>query len=97
MNYIPYTINESFSLAGLTSANLIRSGYFFNSLLLIGCQVTSIYTFTEANSKPDGYFYSPTTKYVILAQFPMSLIFYFVLQIHIGSKPTGEVPKYLVV
>jgi hypothetical protein len=95
--YVPYIINKSFSLQGLTEARIVRSGYFLNSILFIGCCMASIYTVTETYAHPDTYFFSPIVKYVILSQFPMALSFFLFLQIHMAIKPFNELPTYFTV
>ena len=94
--YVPYTINKSLSLAGLTSANIKRSGYFLNSVLFLGCCLGSLYALQEVYAHDSSYFYSSSVKYVILSQFPMALSFYLMLQMHVSNKPFTEVPSYFI-
>lgn len=94
--YVPYTLNKSFSLTGLTSANLKRSGYFLNSILFIGCCMGSLYAIQKVGLHSEAYFFSPSAKYVILTQFPMALSFYLLLHAHIAIKPFMQVPSYFI-
>lgn len=95
--YVPYTLNKSFSLTGLTSANIQRSGYFLNAVLFVGCCMGSLYALQEALAHDPSYFYSENVRYVVYSQFPMAVFFYLTLQLHIAAKPFTEVPSYFIV